>query len=179
MNGGYNIKNILISQEEIAEKIKTAGRYIDEKYADKPLVIIGILKGSFVFLADLAKAVTIPCKFDFMAAQSYYNGTESTGKVNITLDLQQDISGCHVIIAEDIIDSGITLKAISDILKARNPLSLKIITLLDKPHRRKAEIKADYTMFTIPDKFIVGYGLDYGEYYRNLPYIAELELQIN
>lgn len=170
-----SIKNILITQENIAEELVNVGKYIDEKYSGKPLLIIGILKGSFVFLADLAKVVKIPCKFEFMAVQSYYGGTETTGNIRINLDLQQDISKYHVIIAEDIIDTGNTLKAVADILKKRNPLSLEIITLLDKPERREADIQADYTLFTIPDKFVVGYGLDYGEYYRNLPYIAEIE----
>lgn len=170
-----SIKNVLITRESIADGVAEAGKYIDEKYSGKPLVIVGILKGSFVFLADLAKNVTIPCEFGFMAAQSYYGGTESTGEVRITLDLQQDISKYHVIIAEDIIDTGRTLKAVADILRARNPLSLEIIALLDKPERRVADIQADYTVFTIPDKFVVGYGLDYDEYYRNLPYIAEIE----
>lgn len=172
-----HIKEVLITQKEIAEKMAEVGRYIDEKYLGKPLLIAGILKGSFVFLADLAKTVTIPCEFGFMVAQSYYGGTETTGEVRITLDLQQDISRYHVIIAEDIIDTGNTLKAITDIIRARNPLSLEIIALLDKPERRTADIDADYAMFTIPDKFVVGYGLDYGEYYRNLPYIAEIKTE--
>lgn len=170
-----HIKSVLITSESIAEKMAEVGRYIDEKYSGKPLLIVGILKGSFVFMADLAKNVTIPCEFGFMGTQSYYGGTESTGEVRITLDLQQDISKYHVVIAEDIIDTGNTLKAVTDILRARNPLSLEIVALLDKPERRIADISADYTMFTIPDKFVVGYGLDYGEYYRNLPYIAEIE----
>lgn len=169
------IKSVLINRESIVDGLLKVGKYIDEKYSGKPLIIVGILKGSFVFLADLAKNVTIPCEFGFMAAQSYYGGTKSTGEVRITLDLQQDISKYHIIIAEDIIDTGHTLKAVADILKARNPLSLEIIALLDKPERRIADIQADYTVFTIPDKFVVGYGLDYGEYYRNLPYIAEIE----
>lgn len=176
-NGKYRekIKSVLISRENIDRGLAKASKYIDEKYSGRPLIIVGILKGSFVFVADLAKNVTIPCEFGFMATQSYYGGTESTGEVRITLDLQQDISRYHVIIAEDIIDTGYTLKAVADILRARNPLSLEIIALLDKPERRIADIQADYTVFTIPDKFVVGYGLDYGEYYRNLPYIAEIE----
>ncbi|MCM1132311.1 MAG: hypoxanthine phosphoribosyltransferase [Ruminococcus flavefaciens] len=169
----YSIKNVLISQERISAELVRVGEYIDRKYDGKPLLIVGILKGSFVFLGDLAKTVTIPCRFGFMAVQSY-SGTESTGEINITLDLQQDISAYHVVIAEDIIDTGCTLRAVADILRKRNPLSLEIITLLDKPDRREADIQADYSMFTIPDSFVVGYGLDYDEYYRNLPYIAEI-----
>lgn len=168
-----NIKQILFSEQQIKYKTAETGNYINRKYKDKPLLFVGILKGAFVFVADLMRAVDIPCEVGFMCAESY-NGTESTGTVNITLDLKQDISQYHVIIAEDIIDTGLTLKAVVDILKARNPLSLEIITLLDKPSRRVADIDADISLFTIPDLFVVGYGLDYNEKYRNLPYIAEL-----
>lgn len=126
-----------------------------------------------MFLADLIRTVSIPCEVGFMCAQSYYSGTSSSGIVNITMDLEQDVSGYHVIIVEDIIDTGRTLKDVAELIKARNPLSLKIVTLLDKPSRRIAEIDADISLFTIPDLFVVGYGLDCGEIYRNLPYIAE------
>ena len=126
-----------------------------------------------MFLADLIRTVSIPCEVGFMCAQSYYSGTSSSGIVNITMDLEQDVSGYHVIIVEDIIDTGRTLKDVAELIRARNPLSLKIVTLLDKPSRRIAEIDADISLFTIPDLFVVGYGLDCGEIYRNLPYIAE------
>ena len=126
-----------------------------------------------MFLADLIRTVSIPCEVGFMCAQSYYSGTSSSGIVNITMDLEQDVSGYHVIIVEDIIDTGRTLKDVAELIKARNPLSLKIVTLLDKPSRRIAEIDADISLFTIPDLFVVGYGLDCGEIYRSLPYIAE------
>lgn len=174
-NFNNNIKDILITEQEIKLNTAKAGKYISSLYDGRPILLAGILKGSFMFLADLARNVDVPCEIGFMAAESYYDNTESSGQVNITMDLQQDISGYHVVIAEDIIDTGRTLKAVSDILKARNPLSFTIITLLDKPDRRTADINADMSLFTIPDKFVVGYGLDYCGYYRNLPYIAELD----
>ena len=124
-------------------------------------------------MADLCRAITVPCEIAFMCAKSYYKGTTSSGIVKITMDLEQDVSQYHVIIVEDIIDTGRTLNDIVKLLKARNPLSLKVITLLDKPERRLVEFDADITLFTIPDYFVIGYGLDCGEYYRNLPYIAE------
>ncbi len=175
MDFNNKIKRILISEQEIKQNIAKAGRYIDSLYDNNPILLVGILKGSFIFLADLARTVTVPCEIEFMSAESYYNNTESSGKINITLDLNQDISGYHVVIAEDIIDTGHTLKAIADILKARNPLSFTIITLLDKPERRTVDINADLSLFTVPNMFVVGYGLDYSGYYRNLPYIAELD----
>lgn len=172
------IKRVIISTEEIKDKVKEAGALISREYAGKPLLIVSVLKGAFVFMADLCREITIPCEMGFMCAESYFAGTESSGKVNITLDLKQDISKYHVIIAEDIIDSGRTLSEIVNILKARNPLSLKVITLLDKPERRTVDFNADYSLFTIPDLFVIGYGLDCGEYYRNLPYIAEYDMEI-
>ncbi len=167
------IKRILISKEEIAAAVKKAGEEIDASYDGRPILFVSILKGSFVFLADLCRAVTVPCEVGFMCAKSYYNGTVSTGVVKITMDLEQDISKYHVIIVEDIVDTGRTLNDVVKLLKTRNPLSLKVITLLDKPERRKVDFDADMALFTIPDLFVIGYGLDCGEYYRNLPYIAE------
>ena len=168
-----NIKQILISEKEIASEIKRTGEWINSQYSGKPLLFVSVLKGGFVFLADLIRTVSVPCEVGFMCAQSYYSGTSSSGIVNITMDLEQDVSGYHVIIVEDIIDTGRTLKDVAELIKARNPLSFKIVTLLDKPSRRIAEIDADISLFTIPDLFVVGYGLDCGEIYRNLPYIAE------
>lgn len=167
------IKNTLITEEEIKEKIKQAGEFINSIYDGNPILLTGILNGSFMFMADLCRNVTVPCEVGFMKASSYYNGTVSAGNVSITLDLAQDISRYHVVIAEDIIDTGRTLKEVTEILRKRNPLSLHVITLLDKPSRRVVDFKADMSLFTIPDKFVIGYGLDCGEYYRNLPYIAE------
>lgn len=167
------IKRVIISEEQIREEIKRAGAYIDSIYDGSPILLVSILKGSFVFMADICRAVTVPCEIEFMAAKSYFEGTVSTGHVEITMDLKHDISSYHVIIIEDIIDTGRTINEISKILNVRNPLSLRVITLLDKPDRRVVDLKADYSLFTIPDYFVIGYGLDYGEFYRNLPYIAE------
>jgi len=171
----YNnrIKQVLVTKEQIDEAIKKAGAYIDSIYDGRPILLVSILKGAFVFMADLCRAVTVPCEIGFMCAKSYYEGTISTGVVKITMDLDQDISMYHVVIVEDIIDTGRTLKDVTKMLKMRNPLSLRVVTLLDKPDRRVVDFKADMALFTIPDYFVIGYGLDCGEKYRNLPYIAE------
>lgn len=168
-----HIRKVIISEEEIKTKLKEAGKYIDSIYDGRPVLLVSVLKGAFVFMADLARKVTVPCEISFMAAKSYFEGTESSGNVEITMDLKQDISKYHVVIVEDIIDTGRTLLTLLKLLKVREPLSLHVVTLLDKPERRVVELKADLSLFTIPDYFVVGYGLDYGEYYRNLPYIAE------
>jgi len=167
------IKRVIIPEEEIRAELKKAGAYIDSLYDGSPILLVSILKGAFVFMADLCREVTVPCEIAFMAAKSYFEGTESSGHVEITMDLKHDISRYHVVIIEDIIDTGRTLNEIKKILGVRNPLSLNVITLLDKPDRRVVELTADYSLFTIPDYFVIGYGLDYGEFYRNLPYIAE------
>lgn len=172
-NWKSKIKRVIISEEQIREEIKKAGALIDSIYDGSPILLVSILKGSFIFMADICRAVTVPCEIAFMAAKSYFEGTVSTGHVEITMDLKHDISKYHVVIIEDIIDTGRTLNEIIKILNVRNPLSLKVITLLDKPDRRVVDLKADYSLFTIPDYFVIGYGLDYGEFYRNLPYIAE------
>lgn len=169
------IKRIIISKEEIDEAVQMAGKQISDSYDGRPILLVSILKGAFVFMADLCRAITVPCEIGFMCAKSYYQGTVSTGVVKITMDLEQDISKYHVIIVEDIIDTGRTLKDVVKMLKARNPLSLRVVTLLDKPDRRIVDFKADLSLFTIPDYFVIGYGLDCGEYYRNLPYIAEYD----
>ncbi len=167
------IKRVLITEEEIKEAVAKTGKLIDELYDGRPILLVSILKGSYVFLADLCRAVTVPCEIGFMCAKSYYEGTVSTGVVKITMDLDQDISNYHVIIVEDIVDTGRTLNDVVKMLNARNPISLRVITLLDKPSRRLVDFKADVSLFTIPDHFVIGYGLDCGEYFRNLPYIAE------
>ena len=171
----YNekISKVLITEEEIQDAIKVAGKKIAEIYDGRPILLVSILKGAFVFMADLARAIDVPCEIAFMCAKSYYNGTCSSGVVQITMDIEQDISAYHVVIVEDIIDTGRTLNDVCRMLRARNPLSLRVVTLLDKPSRRVVDFKADYSLFTIPDYFVIGYGLDCGEYYRNLPYIAE------
>lgn len=169
------IKKILITEDEIQAAIKKAGRDISASYDGRPILLVSILKGAFVFMADLCRAIDVPCEIAFMCAKSYYNDTVSSGKVQITMDLEQDVSDYHVIIVEDIIDTGRTLHDVVEILKGRNPLSLQVVTLLDKPSRRKVPLNADVSLFTIPDLFVIGYGLDCGEYYRNLPYIAEYD----
>lgn len=167
------IKRVLITKEEIDAAIEKAGKEIDKLYDGRPILLVSILKGAFVFMADLCRAVSVPCEIGFMCAKSYYAGTNSTGIVNITMDLDQDIKDYHVIIVEDIIDTGRTLNDVVKLLKARNPISLRVFTLLDKPSRRVVDFKADYSLFTIPDHFVIGYGLDCAEFFRNLPYIAE------
>ncbi|MBE6609051.1 MAG: hypoxanthine phosphoribosyltransferase [Ruminococcaceae bacterium] len=167
------IKRVLVTEEEIKQAIAKAGKEIDAMYDGRPILLVSILKGAFVFLADICRAVSVPCEVAFMCAKSYYDGTVSSGNVKITMDLNQDITNYHVVIVEDIVDTGRTLKDIVALLKTRNPLSLKVVTLLDKPSRRVVDFHADMALFTIPDHFVIGYGLDYNEYFRNLPYIAE------
>lgn len=168
-----NIKRVLITKEEIEAGVQKAGKYIDDLYDGRPILLVSILKGAFVFMADVCRATTVPVEIGFMCAKSYYSGTTSTGNVTITMDLEQDVSKYHVVIIEDIIDTGKTLSEVVKILKNRNPLSLRVITLLNKPSRRVVGFNADLTLFTIPDHFVVGYGLDCAELYRNLPYIGE------
>lgn len=169
-----NIESILLSEEKIHARIAELGKELSREYAGKNPLFVGVLKGVVVFYADMVRAITIPCEFDFMAVSSY-SGTESTGKLNVKKDLGCDITGRHVVILEDILDTGFTLSRTVELLKGRNPASLKICTLLDKPERREAEIEADYVGFTIPNMFVVGYGLDYNERYRNLPYVGVLK----
>lgn len=176
-NCGYEgIKRILLDENEIKQAVQKLGRRITEEYAGKPLLILGILNGCFIYLSDLCREIKMPCEVAFMSAKSYGDGTVSSGNVKIELDINKDISKYHVIIAEDIVDTGRTLSAICRLLRERNPLSLKVAALLDKPERRTVDFKADYILFTVPDLFVVGYGLDCGEKYRNLPFIAEAEL---
>ena len=167
------IKRIIVTKEEIDAKIKEAGAWIDKIYDGKPIILVSILKGAFVFMADVCRAGSGPCEIGFMCAKSYYEGTVSTGVVNITMDLDRDIKDCHVVIIEDIVDTGRTLNDIVKLLMLREPASLRVVTLLDKPSRRLVDFKPDLSLFTIPDHFVIGYGLDCGEYFRNLPYIAE------
>ena len=164
------IERILIPDFEIEEKVALLGREIKRDYAGvtRPLLMIGVLRGSFIFLADLARAVDLPVEIEFVALSSYGAGTESSGDVRVTKDLDVSIEGRDVLIVEDIIDTGITLSFLKKMLAARNSASLKLCTLLDKPSRRKVEMKADYTGFTVPDEFLVGYGLDWDGRYRNL-----------
>ena len=172
------IKRVIITEEEIREAIKKAGKELDKIYDGRPILLVSILKGAFVFLADLCRAVSVPCEIGFMCAKSYYEGTVSSGVIKITMDLDKDISDYHVVIVEDIVDTGRTLNDIVKLLKERNPLSMHVVTLLDKPSLRIVDFNADISLFTIPDYFVIGYGLDCGEYFRNLPYIAEYDQNI-
>ena len=176
----YNarIKRVVITKQEIDDAIAEAGKKISAMYDGRPILLVSILKGSFVFMADLCRAISVPCEVAFMCAKSYYEGTTSAGEVEITMDLDRDVTKYHVIIVEDIVDTGRTLNDITNILKARNPISLTVVTLLDKPSRRLVDFKVDMSLFTIPDFFVIGYGLDCGEMYRNLPYIAEYNPEI-
>ena len=167
------IKRVLITQEEIKAALKKAGEFINSLYDGKPILLVSVLKGSYVFMADLSREITVPCEIGFMCVKSYFEGTSSSGEVNIVMDLDKDITDYHVVVVEDIIDTGRTLKKLVEILMERNPLSLHVVTLLDKPDRRVVEMKADMSLFVIPDHFVIGYGLDAAEYYRTLPYIAE------
>ena len=172
-----DIERILISEEEIQKKVAEMGRKISEDFRGKDPLFVGVLKGCFIFMADLMRYVDIRCSMDFMAVSSY-SGTSSTGAVKINKDLSEDIEGRHVIIVEDILDSGVTLSYLKQYLMVRKPASISIATLMDKPARRKADVYADYSCFEIPDAFVVGYGLDYNERYRNLPYIGVLKPEI-
>ncbi len=170
-----DIKKVLYSEKELSEVVAALGAQISEDYKDRNLLMVSVLKGSIVFMSDLMRAVTIPCEIDFMAVSSYGNKTKSSGTVRILKDLDRDISGYDVLLVEDILDSGKTLNYLMDVLYARNPSSIRICTLFDKPERREVDIFADYKGLSVPDEFIVGYGLDFAEKYRNLPYIGVLK----
>lgn len=173
-----DIQTILVTEEQIQERAQAIGAQISKDYEGKFPIFVGVLKGSFMFMADIMRQVNIPCQVDFMAVSSYGNGTSTTGAVKINKDLSQDIEGRHVVIIEDILDSGVTLGYLTKYLWNRNPASIEIATLLDKPGRRKSGVYAKYSGFEIPDAFVVGYGLDYAEKYRNLPYIGILKPEI-
>lgn len=173
-----DVQEILITQEELQAKVEELGKRISQDYAGKELLMVCILKGAVVFYADLVRHISIPITMDFMAVSSYGDATKSSGAVMILKDLERNIADKHVLIVEDIVDTGLTLKYLVENLKARNPLSIKICTLLDKPERRAADVKVDYNGFTIPDAFVVGYGLDYGEAYRHLPCVCVLKPKI-
>lgn len=171
-----DIEKVLLSEEELKSIVERLGAQITEDYKDKNLVLVSVLKGSVIFMADLMRAIKIPCQIDFMSVSSYGSGTKTSGVVKIIKDLDNEIvSGNDLLIVEDILDSGVTLEYLMKVLSARNPNSIKICTLLDKPERRKANVKADYSGAQIPDAFVVGYGLDYDEKYRNLPFVGALK----
>lgn len=173
-----DIERVLISEEELADIVKKIGQQITEDYRGKDLLLISVLKGSVIFMADLMREIKIPCNIDFMSVSSYGAGTRSSGVVKIIKDLDQSIEGKDLLIVEDILDSGRTLKYIREILFARKPKSIKICTLFDKVERREVDLFADYIGAPVPNEFIVGYGLDYNEYYRNLPYIGVLKRSV-
>ncbi|MFS8500474.1 MAG: hypoxanthine phosphoribosyltransferase [Caldicoprobacter sp.] len=169
------VGRILIDEQTLMRRIAEMGEQITRDYQGKDLVLVGILKGSVLFLADLVKHIKLPLVIDFMAVSSYGSSTRSSGVVRILKDLDEEIEGKDVLIVEDIIDTGLTLNYLTELLLSRNPKSLKICCCLDKPSRRKVPVKVDYVGFSIPDEFVVGYGLDYAERYRNLPYICVLD----
>jgi len=173
-----DIKQILLSEEVISEKVKELGQRLADEYRDKNPLVICVLKGAVVFMADLIRQMNITCEMDFMAVSSYGSSTESSGSVKILKDLDTPVHNRHVIVVEDIMDSGLTLSKLVELLKHRESASVKVVTLLNKPERRKVDISPDYSGFTIPDEFVVGYGLDYAEQYRNLPYIGVLKPEV-
>lgn len=170
-----NVEKALLTEEQIQNRIKVMAKQISEDYKDKNLLMVGVLKGSVVFMTDLMRALDINCKIDFMAVSSYGKGTKSSGNLNILMDLRKDVMGYDVLIAEDILDSGRTLSKVKELILSRKPASLKIATFLDKPSRHEVDINIDYIGFEVPDEFVVGYGLDFDEDYRNLPYIGILK----
>lgn len=171
-----DIERVLVSEEELSKIVKKLGAQITEDYRDKNLVLVSVLKGSVVFMADLMREIKVPCTIDFMSVSSYGSGTKTSGVVKIIKDLDTDVvEGADLLIVEDILDSGVTLEYLIKVLSARNPKSVRICTLLDKPERRKANVRADYAGTQVPDAFVVGYGLDFNEKYRNLPYIGALK----
>lgn len=177
MMQGMKIGKILLTEEEIEKKIQELAEQINQDYAGKELIVVGILKGCFIFVSDLVRKLNLDVQVHFMRVSSYGSGTTSSGKLNIKQDLDVDIEGKHVLIAEDIVDSGHTLHQLVPMLKERKPASVRVCALISKPSRREVIFDADYTGFEIPDKFIVGFGLDCDEQFRQLPYIAEVELE--
>ncbi|MGE5700982.1 MAG: hypoxanthine phosphoribosyltransferase [Clostridia bacterium] len=173
-----DIEKILLTEEQIAAKVKELGTILAEEYRDKNPLVICVLKGAVVFMADLIRQMDIRCEMDFMAVSSYGSGTETTGMVKILKDLDTSVQNRHVIVVEDIMDSGMTLSRLVELIRHREAASVTVVTLLNKPERRKVEITPDYSGFTIPDEFVVGYGLDYAEMYRNLPYIGVLKPEV-
>ncbi len=174
-----DIKSVLFSEEDISKIVAELGAAISEDYKDKNLLMVSVLKGSVVFMSDLMRHITIPCEIDFMAVSSYGNKTKSSGTVRIIKDLDRDINGYDLLLVEDILDSGKTLNYLIEMLYARNPASIRICTLFDKPERREVDIFPDYKGGSVPDEFIVGYGLDFAEKYRNLPYVGVLKDELH
>ncbi len=170
-----DIERVLLSEEQLRQRVRELGEEISKEYAGKEILMIGVLRGAVMFMADLARAITVPVMIDFMAVSSYGTSTSSSGIVRILKDLDEEVAGKHVLIVEDIIDSGLTLSYSVDNIKSRQPASVRICTLLNKPERRKVDLEVNYNGFTVPDEFVVGYGLDYAEKYRNVPFIGILK----
>lgn len=173
-----DILKVLFTREQLDRRVSEIAEQINRDYADKEILLVSVLRGSFIFMADLARKITRPCRVDFMSVSSYGSGTTSSGQVQITKDLSEDISGMHVLVIEDILDSGNTLSYLLRLLEQRHPASIRLCTLLDKPERRVKPVAVHYSGFSIPDAFVVGYGLDYDQKYRNLPYIGILKPEI-
>ena len=173
-----DILKVLVSEEELKARVAELGAELYEKFEGKNPIFLGVLKGSFVFIADLMRACQVKSDIEFIAVSSYANATESSGRVKINYDLQQDITGRHLVIVEDILDSGNTLAFLKNYFLAKGAASITIVTLLDKPSRRTKAIYADYVGFEVPDEFVVGYGLDYAQRYRNVPYIGVLKPEV-
>lgn len=173
-----DVESILFSESQIAAKVSELAAAITRDYQGKTPVLVGVLKGSFIFMADLARRIGLPCEMDFMAVSSYGNKSQTTGAVRILKDMDSDIEGRDVVVVEDILDSGVTLSYIMNYMKNSRPASVAICTLLDKPERRRAPVEARYTGLRTPDEFVVGYGLDYAGRYRNLPYIGVLKRSV-
>ena len=173
-----DVLRVLLSEEEIHAKVKEMGKKITEDYKNSNLMLVTVLKGAVVFLADIMREIDVPAEIDFMAVSSYGSGVKSSGVVKIVKDLDVPLEGKDILIVEDILDSGLTLSYIKELLASRGPRSIKVATLLDKPSRRKVDLQADYVGFSVPDEFVIGYGLDYDEKYRNLPYIGILKPEV-
>ena len=173
-----DIDRVLFTEEQLQARVAEIAAQIDRDYAGKQPLLVSVLRGSFVLMADLVRRITLPCTVDFMAVSSYGSGTTSSGQVKIVKDLSEQIEGKDVIVVEDILDSGNTLSYLLKLLEARHPASIRLCTLLDKPERRTKPVAVQYSGFTIPDEFVVGYGLDYDEKYRNLPYIGILKPRV-
>ena len=173
-----DILKVLYSEEELKAKCAEMGARITRDYAGKNLLLVTVLKGAVVYFTDLMRAIDLPCTIDFMIVSSYGSGVKTSGVVKIVKDLDTDLSGKDLLIVEDILDTGLTLSYLKSMLQARNPASIRIATLLDKPDRRKADIHADYIGYEVPDEFVVGYGLDYDEKYRNLPFVGVLKPEV-
>jgi hypoxanthine phosphoribosyltransferase len=177
MSRDESIGEILVQPDELEHRVRELGAEISRDYAGRDLLLIGVLKGAVFFLADLMRTIDVPCEVDFMAVSSYGSSTDTSGVVRILKDLDEPLEGRHVLIVEDIVDSGLTLQYLMRTLETRGPASLEVCALLTKPERRLVETPARYVGFEIPDKFAIGYGLDYAERYRNLPYVATLQLE--